>query len=130
LSKSCGDPWFVLSDVCRVLDIGNPPDVARRLDDDEKRTLAWGDRGSADTLDSIEGHSGRGGPRSWVFASAPGLYGLIMTSRKDAARRFQRWVKHEVLPSIQRTGGYMMNIPGETEKQFWARARPRLHHAR
>ncbi len=64
-----------------------------------------------------------------IIVSAPGLYGLVMTNRKDAARRFQRWVKHEVLPSIQRTGGYMMNIPGETERQFWARARPPRHHA-
>lgn len=47
-----------------------------------------------------------------IIVSAPGLYGLVMPNRKDAARRFQRWVKHEVLPSIQRTGGY---LPADTQ---------------
>jgi prophage antirepressor-like protein len=45
-----GEPWFVLSDVCRALDLGNPSRVASRLDDDEKCTLTLGEGGSADAL--------------------------------------------------------------------------------
>src|SRR5918997_6162546 len=65
---------------------------------------------SADTLDTIEGIAD---PRvqALIVVSAPGLYALIMTSRKDAARRFRRWVTHEVLPSIQRTGGLLLGPP-------------------
>ena len=57
-----------------------------------------------------------------ILVSAPGLYGLIMTSRKDEARQFRRWVTHEVLPSIQRTGGYIVSRPEETGEEFFARA--------
>lgn len=85
-----GAPWFVLADVCHVLDIGNPSDAARRLDDDEC------------ALDTIEGSH-----RPTNLVNEPGLYSLIMTSRKEQARRFKRWVTHEVLPSIRRHGGYV-----------------------
>lgn len=93
-----GEPWFVLADVCRVLEVGNPSDAARRLDDDEKATL-----------DNIEGHSGqRGGAQSFIIINESGLYAIILTSRKPAAKRFRRWVTGEVLPSIRRTGAYFV----------------------
>lgn len=81
-----GVPWWILADVCRALDIGNPSDVAKRLDSDER-----------DTLDSIEGPT---------IISEPGLYKVIMKSRKPVAKRFDRWVRHEVLPTIRKTGSY------------------------
>lgn len=86
-----GDPWFVLADACRVLEIANPRNAAARLDDDEKGVH------SVDTL---------GGPQSVRIISEPGLYAVIRTSRKPAAKRFDRWVRHEVLPAIRRTGRY------------------------
>ena len=65
-----GEPWFVLSDVCRSIGIGNPSDAARRLDDDEKMTL-----------DLTEGHSGvRGGARRMNLINESGLYSLILRS--------------------------------------------------
>lgn len=85
-----GSPWFVLADVCHVLEIGNPSDAAKRLDGDEC------------TLDTIEGSH-----RPTNLVNEPGLYSLILTSRKEQARRFKRWVTHEVLPSIRRHGGYV-----------------------
>lgn len=85
------DQWWVLADVCRVLEIKNPADVARRLDDDEKG------------IDTIETP---GGPQQMVIVSEAGLYAVIQQSRKPVARRFDRWVRHEVLPSIRRTGSY------------------------
>lgn len=84
-------PWFVLADVCRVLDVANSRDAATRLDDDEKGV------GIVDTL---------GGAQEMAIINESGLYGLILTSRKPSAKRFKKWVTTEVLPSIRRTGGY------------------------
>lgn len=96
LTDPAGEPWFVAADVCAALAIGNPSDAVRRLDDDEKMTL-----------DTTEGHSGqRGGAQALNVVSEPGLYSLILKSRKPEARRFKRWVTHEVLPSIRKTGAY------------------------
>ncbi|MBB4268201.1 BRO-N domain-containing protein [Roseospira visakhapatnamensis] len=86
-----GDPWFVLADVCAVLDVGSPHKVAERLDDDEK------DRTSIPTP---------GGVQEMTIINESGLYVLIMTSRKPAARRFRKWVTAEVLPAIRKTGRY------------------------
>lgn len=86
-----GEPWFVLADVCRVLEIGLTGDAARRLDDDEKG------------MDII--HT-PGGPQEMTVINESGLYSLILTSRKPAAKRFKKWVTAEVLPTIRKTGGY------------------------
>lgn len=87
-----GEPLFVAADVCRALEIGNPSDAVARLDEDER------------TLVSIEGAS-NGRPVNAV--TEPGLYGLVLGSRKPEAKVFKRWVKHEVLPSIRKHGAYM-----------------------
>ena len=80
-----GAPWFVAVDVCRALEIGNPTDAMRRLDADER------------TLVSIEGAS-NGLPVNAV--NEPGLYTLILGSRKPEAKAFKRWITHEVIPAI------------------------------
>ena len=87
-----GDPWFVLVDVCRILEIGNASDAARRLDDDEKDAL--------DIVDPM------GRPQRVTIINQSGLYSLILTSRKPEARRFKKWVTAEVLPAIRKTGKY------------------------
>lgn len=89
-----GEPWFVLADVCRVLEIGNPSQAATRLDDDEKATLT-----------NNEGQAGQGAQQFTVINES-GLYSLILTSRKPAAKRFKKWVTADVLPTIRKTGGY------------------------
>lgn len=99
-----GAPWFVLADVCRVLEIGNPSDAATRLDEDEKGVaiidpLRNAAVGIADT-------SRDGGPQSCTIINESGLYSLILTSRKPAAKRFKKWVTGTVLPAIRRTGRY------------------------
>ncbi len=113
-----GDPWFILADVCRILEIGNPSDAARRLDDDERYdltidqlsglTVGNADGQSGLTLDNIEGQSPKGGARRWTIVNESGLYALIMTSRKPAAKKFRKWVTSEVIPSIRKTGKYEM----------------------
>lgn len=86
-----GVAWFVATDVCSVLGIGNPRQATTRLDADEKGVI------STDTP---------GGRQSMTVVNEPGLYSLILCSRKPDAKRFKRWVTHEVLPAIRRTGSY------------------------
>lgn len=91
-----GDPWFVAADVCRVLELGNTSQAVSRLDDDEKGIT------TADTL---------GGAQSLTIISESGLYALVLTSRKEAARRFRKWITAEVLPAIRKTGRYDHALP-------------------
>lgn len=83
--------WFVASDVCAILDIKNTSDALKRLCDDEKGIV------STDT---------HGGPQHVSAVNESGLYTLIFSSRKASAERFRKWVTHEVLPSIRKTGSY------------------------
>lgn len=96
-----GSLWFVAADVCRALEIANSRDAVSRLDGDEKGVV------SADTL---------GGSQEIVVISEPGLYELVLTSRKPEARKFKRWVKHEVLPQIRQTGRY--GVPQLTQAEL------------
>lgn len=89
--SKCGEPWFVASDVCGVLDIQNIRQNVAKLDDDEKGVC------SIDTL---------GGPQQMNIINESGLYSLILTSRKPEAKRFKKWVTSEVLPAIRKTGKY------------------------
>lgn len=98
-----GQPWFVAADVCAVLGIGNPSQAVSYLDEDERGKFEVS-AGQA-TLISNEGPStsGNAGPN---IVSEPGLYSLILRSRKAEAKAFKRWITHEVLPAIRQTGGY------------------------
>jgi len=87
-----GEPWWVLRDVCNVLGVGNSRDVTARLDDDEK---------GVDIIDTP------GGKQELTIISESGLYNVILLSRKPEAKKFKRWVTHEVLPSIRKHGAYL-----------------------
>jgi len=89
-----GETWWVLKDVCDVLDLSNSRMVADRLDDDEKGVSI------TDTL---------GGKQELTIISESGLYNVILLSRKPEAKKFKRWVTHEVLPSIRRHGVYAVD---------------------
>jgi prophage antirepressor-like protein len=86
-----GEPWFVATDICNILEIGNTTDAVSRLDADEK---------GLDSTDTL------GGKQYLVLVNEPGIYSLILKSRKKKAKPFQRWITHEVLPTIRRTGAY------------------------
>ena len=101
-----GEPWFVAKDVCNALDLGRQQDSTRYLDSDEKGECL------VDTAS---------GKQRMVTVNEPGLYSLIMRSRKPEAKAFQRWVTHEVLPAIRRDGGYMV-ARDETPEETMARA--------
>lgn len=86
-----GEPWFVASDVCAVLGIGNVSMATTRLDDDEK---------GISSVDTFRG------TQQTLIINESGLYSLVLTSRKPEAKRFKRWVTAEVLPAIRKTGAY------------------------
>lgn len=92
------EPWFVAADVCRALDVGNPSQALTRLDEDEKMT----------TLISNEGAAS--GKSSMAFVNEPGLYTLVLGSRKPEAKAFKRWITHDVIPSIRKTGTYALPV--------------------
>lgn len=92
--------WWVLRDVCNVLGIGNVTDAKNRLDEDE--------------FDSIELTDSIGRNQQTIIINEPGLYAVILRSDKPEAKAFKRWVTHDVLPSIRKTGCYSHGL---TEKQ-------------
>ncbi|MEE8663511.1 MAG: phage antirepressor [Acetobacter sp.] len=102
-----GEPWWVLSDVCAVLEHTNSRMAAQRLDEDEKGVSI------SDTL---------GGPQEMTVINESGLWSLVLTSRKPAAKRFKKWITSEVIPSIRKTGGYMTASPEETPEEIMLRA--------
>ena len=90
-----GEPWFVAKDVCDCLEIRTDT-VRAILDEDEVATT------NPNTIGVPSGG------RDMLLVSEPGLYSLILRSRKPEAKEFKRWVTHEVLPSIRKTGQYSL----------------------
>ncbi|WP_347289641.1 BRO-N domain-containing protein [Bilophila wadsworthia] len=86
-----GEPWFVAKDVCECLELTNTSQTLSHLDDDEKGII------SNDTP---------GGKQEMSIISEPGLYSLILRSRKPEAKAFKQWIIHEVVPSIRKRGLY------------------------
>lgn len=107
LTDESGEPWFVAKDVCDILEISNSRDAVSKLDADEKGVA------NTDTL---------GGAQQTTIISEPGLYKLIMRSRKPEAKEFQRWVTHEVLPQIRKTGGYIPTTDADDDMTILAKA--------
>ena len=94
-----GELWWVAKDVCSILDIKNNRDtLSKILDEDEK--------GVANIYTP-------GGEQQMTIINEPGLYALIFRSRKPQAKAFKRWVTHEVLPAIRRTGSYSVSRGGQ-----------------
>lgn len=87
-----GEPWFVSADVCRALELGNSRQAVARLSDDEKNNTVI----SNDTP----------GNPNVTIVSEPGLYALVLGSRKPEAAAFKRWITHDVIPDIRKHGLY------------------------
>lgn len=91
-----GEPWWIAADVCAVLDLSETHRAVAGLDDDEK------DRHTVTTP---------GGQQEMTVINEPGLYSLILRSRKKEAKAFKRWITHDVVPSIRKTGTYSVRDP-------------------
>ena len=89
--------WFVLTDVCKVLELSTPSRVKDRLDDGVSTTHTM-----SDTL---------GRPQQMTIINEDGLYDVILESRKPEAKSFRKWVTSQVLPSIRKTGSYSVSLP-------------------
>ncbi|GDZ08572.1 phage antirepressor KilAC domain-containing protein [Bifidobacterium adolescentis] len=108
LTDEAGEPWFVAKDVCDILGT-DTRDLHKILESDE-----------ITNVDSI--HIAQNGGKAPLIISEPGLYRLVMKSRKPEAKEFQRWVTHEVLPQIRKTGGYIPTSESDSDEDIMARA--------
>lgn len=88
-AKQGDEVLFIAVDVCKALDIKNVTQALSRLDGDERSMLNIGRQGDTNAVNEY------------------GLYSLVLSSRKPTAKAFKRWVTHEVLPTIRKTGGYL-----------------------
>lgn len=86
-----GEPLWVAKDVCDVLGLSDTNMALKSLENDEKLTQAL---------------LGSGQSRKMWLITEPGLYSLILRSKKPEAKAFKRWITHEVLPTLRKTGGY------------------------
>ena len=102
-----GEPWFIAKDICDVLELGNITEALRALDDDEKSNFR-------------NSEVAQNGGRAPLIVSESGFYKLVLRSRKPVAKEFQRWVTHEVLPSIRKHGGYMAGQEAMSPEQMLA----------
>ncbi|MEU0934846.1 BRO family protein [Embleya sp. NPDC005971] len=107
------DPWFCARDVCAVLEHTNSRMAVTNLDHDEKTSIrVEKTAGQRSSVSNPYGTSDPGGNPNMTFISEAGLYSLILRSNKATAKPFRRWVTHDVLPTIRRTGRY---IPATSE---------------
>jgi Prophage antirepressor len=95
-----GEIWFVAADVCSVLDVVNVTHALKNLEFDERSSFKLGRQGTVNIVNEF------------------GLYNLILGSRKPEAKKFKRWVTHEVLPSIRRTGSYGLPAKVDPDDQI------------
>lgn len=102
-----GETWFVLNDLCRVLDVANPRNTASRISPQDKGVRR------VDTL---------GGGQNMTVVNESGMYDVVLESRKPQARAFRRWVTSEVLPAIRRTGSYAQSEPPMSGAELMAAA--------
>lgn len=96
--------WFVAKDVCDCLELSNPTMVLSRLEEDERAKFNLGRQGDTNCVNEY------------------GLYNLVLASRKPEAKRFKRWITHEVIPSIRQYGGYMVRQDEMDPEELMAKA--------
>lgn len=99
-----GEPWFVAADVCKALELSNPTVAVSRLDEDERAKFNLGRQGEG------------------IIVNEAGLYSLILGSRKPEAKVFKRWITHDVIPAIRKTGGYIQGEESMSDDDLIARA--------
>ena len=104
------EPWFVAPDACRMLDLRDTTSALKMVDDEDKKTLR-----RSDTPHFFEGIAPQ--VQFLTAVNESGMWALIIQSNKDQARKVRRWLTHEVLPEIRRTGGYntVPALPGPRE---------------
>lgn len=108
LTDENGEPWFVAKDVCDVLGYMNASKAINDHVDQE-------DKLNNESLSSL-------GQRGGWLVNESGLYSLVLSSKLPTAKEFKRWVTHEVLPQIRKTGGYIPTSESDSDEDIMARA--------
>jgi hypothetical protein len=103
-----GEPWWVAADICSVLQLQSSRALAR-LDEDEK---------------GVRSTQTPGGPQLLTYVNEPGLYSLVLGSRKPQAKAFKRWITHEVVPQIRRHGRFIPDPTPPPPKEITSAAGP------
>lgn len=102
-----GEPWFIARDVCECLSIGKYRDAVSRLEEDERGSVEMDTPGGRQSLSAVNEY---------------GLYSLVLSSRKPEAKEFKRWITHEVIPAIRKTGGYISGAKEMSDEEIMAKA--------
>lgn len=102
------NPWFLVKDICDSLGLSNVTETIRRLDEDELSIT--------EVIDSI------GRKQQMYIVNESGLYNLILQSRRPEAKKFKKWITTEVIPSIRKNGGYILNQENLTDEELMAKA--------
>lgn len=105
-----GEPWFVGKDVAELLGYAKPQNTIAAHVDDEDKTLA-----------PIQGGCSTG-TQNTIIINESGLYSLILSSKLPTAKTFKRWITHEVIPSIRKTGGYIEGQEHMSDADLMAKA--------
>ena len=103
-----GEPWFVGKDVAEVLGYSDTNQAIRKHVDEEDRLT--------------RSFNGSGQNRGMIIINESGLYSLILSSKLPTAKEFKRWVTHEVIPSIRKTGGYIEGQEHMSDADLMAKA--------
>lgn len=106
-----GEPMFCLADVCKVLELQNPTTVKNRLDPEDVQLI---------DLHALN-YEGIGNTTA-NFITESGFYDVILQSSSPNAKPFRKWITHDILPSIRRTGGYIVAREADTPELIMARA--------
>lgn len=102
-----GEPWFIARDVCECLSIGKYRNAVSRLEEDERGSVEMDTPGGRQSLSAVNEY---------------GLYSLVLSSRKPEAKEFKRWITHEVIPAIRKTGGYISGAKEMSDEEIMAKA--------
>lgn len=102
-----GEPWFIARDVCECLSIGKYRDAVSRLEEDERGLVEMDTPGGRQSLSAVNEY---------------GLYSLVLSSRKPEAKEFKRWITHEVILAIRKTGGYISGAKEMSDEEIMAKA--------
>lgn len=108
LADEANEPLFCLADLCAALGISNHRNVKARLDEDDVRLM--------DTTDNL------GRTQQVIFVTESGMYDVILRSDAEKAKPFRKWLTSDVIPSIRKTGGYIVAKADDTPEMIMARA--------
>lgn len=99
------NPLFCLADVCNAVELTNPSSVKSRLD-----------REDVQLVDLHALNCQMVGNSMATFINEAGFYDVLLFSTSPKVKPFRRWVTHEVLPSIRKTGQYSIAQPSLNDK--------------